>query len=92
MADTGGLKALVINIPNNQPIEGATVKLSGPVDKTTKTASNGSFEFTDIPPYNENRLDVSADGFTSEYFDFIVVIENNVTDLGKLPMYPADID
>lgn len=90
MADTGGIKAKVINIKNNQPIESATSKLSGPVDETTNTNQDGNFEFSGLPPSSDYNLDVSAQGFQSEHYEGIVVIENVTTDLGFLALYPSE--
>lgn len=90
MADTGGIKAQVINMRNNQPVENATVKLSGPVDKSKNTDPNGNFEFSDLPPANNYVLDVSANGFQPEHYEDIVVIENNVTNLWKLALLPSE--
>lgn len=46
MFDTGGIKAQVINIQNNQPIEGANVKLSDSTDQTIRTGSDGILNST----------------------------------------------
>ena len=51
MANTGGLTAQAINIYNNQPVEGASAKLSGPVNESETTGSDGRFKFNDLPVF-----------------------------------------
>ena len=87
---TGGLEAQVINIVLNQPIPNATVKLSGPVNESTNTDQNGNFLFSDIPSSRNYSLDVSSNGFEPEHYEDIVVLENNVTNLHKLALYPNE--
>lgn len=91
MANTGGIKAQVIDIRNNQPIAGATVKLSVPDNQTTQTGSDGNFEFSNLPPGNNYYLDISASGYTPSHFEDIVVIENVMTDLYKIAMWAEDL-
>lgn len=90
MADTGGMTANVINIRTNQPIDGASVKLSGPVDQSATTGPNGQFTFSNLPPADNYVLEVSAPGFNSEHYEDIVVIEDVVTNLQKLALWPSD--
>lgn len=90
MANTGGITASVVNVMNMQPIDGATAKLSGPADQSTTTAPDGSFKFSNLPPGDNYQIDLSANGFESERYVDIVVLENIVTDLQKLALRPAE--
>jgi len=84
MADTGGITAQVVNIRNNQPIDGATVKLSGAANDSAATGSDGKFRFDNLAPGYNYGLDIAASGYQSKHYEDIVVIENNVTNLQKL--------
>jgi hypothetical protein len=88
MADTGSISGQVINIRNNQPIEGATVKVSGPTDGSTTTDPNGTFKVSNLVPGNDYRMDISADGFDPARFEDIVVLAGIDTDLSKLALEP----
>lgn len=90
MANTSGLKAQVIDIRNNQPIEGATLKLSGHDNQSTQTNSDGNFEFSNLTLGDNYHLDISASGYTTAHFEGIVVIENVVTDLHKVVLGTDD--
>ena len=90
MANAGGITATVCDIRNNQPIDGATAKLSGPADQTVKTGPDGSMEFSSLPPGNNYMLDLSAAGYQSEHYEDIVVIENIVTNLQRLALWPEE--
>ena len=88
MADTGSVSGQVINIRNNQPIDGATVKISGPTDGSATTDPNGNFKVSNLVPGNNYMMDISASGFESQHYEDIVVLAGIDTNLYKLPLEP----
>ncbi|HSE16291.1 MAG TPA: carboxypeptidase regulatory-like domain-containing protein [Pyrinomonadaceae bacterium] len=50
-------------IPNGEPIAGVMMTLSGSVSRTTTTASDGSYAFTDIQGLSSCTVTASADGY-----------------------------
>ena len=86
----GSISAQVIDITNSQPISGVSVALGGPKSEKTTTGDDGKFKFSDLPPANNYTLDVSHDGYRTEHYEDIVVIDNVDTNLGFLAMWPLE--
>ena len=89
MADTGSISGQVINIRNNQPIDGATVKVTGTSDGSATSDGNGNFKVSDLAPANNYAMDISANGFDTAHFEDIVVLADVNTDLQKLALEPS---
>ena len=85
-----GISGIVIDIRTNAPVDGADVKLSGPKAETKKTDNGYEFLFDDLSPANNYSLTVSAPNYQTENYTDIVVIEDVVTNLGALALFPTE--
>ena len=82
----GSISGRVIDSRSKQPISGAQVHLTkdGYRDQTCNV--EGNFRFDDTPPANDYRLDVGADGYETEHYEPVIVVEGSNTDLGLLSL------
>ena len=75
MADTGNIAGNVINLRINQPIAGASLKLTGDgVDESTSSGPDGSFGFDTVPAGTGYDLSVQKEGFEDGLYGPLTVV------------------